>query len=869
MIRQKNITSFILDKDIIINKGELNLYLIKRNSNQLLDRMFLICLNEQTHVHIPAKVTFYQDDYYYELVAEATDVHGVSILNSKGYTDLTKVIIDKIENSYGKTLERNEELKTIFYQTRNFNELLSILLKIDIAHKKYVREQKSNSYQLASREIEEQMHAIALQGSFREPFPKDRDDLLKIEILALKTHVLKIADYYGYDSEALLSDLFINGNDKSLTEYADNLVKSNKCQARKICLSDDFYKQTVTDPIIAFKTKEQNNEGFDNSVPVLLHLNSNGSWYEDYHGEHHDIDESDASSFFKECIAFYYRMPDKVDWAFLIKGLFAKSSSVFYVIFFTLLVWGGLWGLAIPSFVEFLISKIIPYANTVELMQSLELIFFLIIGSVGMKVVMNIAINVFSVDKSERIQIAIFDKILNTSIGNLRKIELGDLSKRIISCLNIRKYIVNFVKMLTFATLGLFSFLSMMIHDSEMSFYMLLPIVIYILCYCYVMVNSLKKYELFYDYKDNLSSTLRQMIDGISKIKITNADRYIISKYMSCYRHMSVMEYIISKNVSTRRLLNNALPLLLCLMFMMFHMCADNSEIPSHLAFFAAFYFCMIGFLGAFLNFWEFVPVKSLYERLKPIIQSDVESDFNTEQLDNFYGNVELSHVFYHYDDSDVEVIKDVSLKVECGDFIVISGASGSGKTSLVELIIGFFVPSKGAVYYDDFDLKLLNKTSVRKHVGVVLQKSQIEEASIMDNILKGTNYGIDEARRVASLVGLTEEIEQMPMGFHTLVNKRNISKGQQQKILIAKALVGNPCLLIMDEATSSLDNISQKLIMDRIAGLNITRIVISNRISTVKSADFIYVMKDGTIESKGTFRELCKTSELFRSLIS
>ena len=138
-----------------------------------------------------------------------------------------------------------------------------------------------------------------------------------------------------------------------------------------------------------------------------------------------------------------------------------------------------------------------------------------------------------------------------------------------------------------------------------------------------------------------------------------------------------------------------------------------------------------------------------------------------------------------------------------------------------------------------------------------------------MDNILKGTNYGIDEARRVASLVGLTEEIEQMPMGFHTLVNKRNISKGQQQKILIAKALVGKPCLLIMDEATSSLDNISQKLIMDRIAGLNITRIVISNRISTVKSADFIYVMKDGTIESKGTFRELCKTSELFRSLIS
>ena len=114
MVKPEILTSFIIGKDIIVNKGELNLYLIKRNSHQLLDRMFLMSLSEQTHVHIPQTVTFTQDNYYYELVAEASDIHGVAILNSNTYQDLTRVIIDKIERTYGRTLERNINLKEKF-----------------------------------------------------------------------------------------------------------------------------------------------------------------------------------------------------------------------------------------------------------------------------------------------------------------------------------------------------------------------------------------------------------------------------------------------------------------------------------------------------------------------------------------------------------------------------------------------------------------------------------------------------------------------------------------------------------------------------------------------------------------------------------
>jgi len=182
MVKPEILTSFIIGKDIIVNKGELNLYLIKRNSHQLLDRMFLMSLSEQTHVHIPQTVTFTQDNYYYELVAEASDIHGVAILNSNTYQDLTRVIIDKIERTYGRTLERNINLKEKFYQTKNFNELLSILLKIDVAQKQHVKELSKNAYKLVSKEVDEHVHVVAQYGSFKDSLQTqaDTDDSLRI-----------------------------------------------------------------------------------------------------------------------------------------------------------------------------------------------------------------------------------------------------------------------------------------------------------------------------------------------------------------------------------------------------------------------------------------------------------------------------------------------------------------------------------------------------------------------------------------------------------------------------------------------------------------------------------------------------------------
>lgn len=871
MVKPEILTSFIIGKDIIVNKGELNLYLIKRNSHQLLDRMFLMSLSEQTHVHIPQTVTFTQDNYYYELVAEASDIHGVAILNSNTYQDLTRVIIDKIERTYGRTLERNINLKEKFYQTKNFNELLSILLKIDVAQKQHVKELSKNAYKLVSKEVDEHVHVVAQYGSFKDSLQTqaDTDDSLRIELLALKTCVLKIAKYYDYKEDSFQSDVFSNVSDEPLDMYVENILRSNHCLARKIHLTDDFYKSVYTDPVLAFISKKNNTEDINQSMPVLLYLDANGSYYENYHGERCPINKGNAEIFIKDAIVFYSRLQENKGFKAIFQVAFSKTNSSLLSVLAILMICSGILGLIFPLMIKYIVANIVPFGLIEELSQILILVIFLSIGFVGINISLNVIINIFSTSRSEKLQIALFDKILNTSIKDLKSIELGDVSKKIISSDYIKNFIVKFFGICIYSNLAIFSFISMILYDSNVSKIALFVMLIFLVIYSILIAVNLKSLDKYNGNKEILNAKLRQIIEGITRIKVTNTDRYIISRYMSNYTQLVLQEYQLLRYTSFHRILISLIPLSLCLFFLIFNTNTSDSQLPSLCGFLTAFYFFLIGISYACISLWAVLPVRWFYKSIMPIINAQVESGMKTESLDKFLGNIELSHVYFHYPNSDVDVLKNISLKIASGEFVAIVGASGAGKSSLVDLLIGFFAPSRGAIYYDDFELKVLNKTSVRNHIGVVLQKSQIEETSILDNIVKGTNFGLDEAERVSDVVGLTEEISKLPMGFHTLVSKRNLSKGQQQKLLIAKALVGTPSLIIMDEATSSLDNYSQKIIMEKISKLNLTRIVVSNRSSVVRAADNIFVMQEGVIVAEGKFKELYENSELFKSLIS
>ncbi len=177
----------------------------------------------------------------------------------------------------------------------------------------------------------------------------------------------------------------------------------------------------------------------------------------------------------------------------------------------------------------------------------------------------------------------------------------------------------------------------------------------------------------------------------------------------------------------------------------------------------------------------------------------------------------------------------------------------------------------QGKIYYDDRDLAGLNLQAIRRQMGVVLQNGRLMQGSIFDNITGGAVVSRDEVWEASRMAGLAKDIEQMPMGMHTVVSEggSNLSGGQRQRLLIARSLVLKPKILLMDEATSFLDNRTQAIVTENLQKLNATRIVIAHRLSTIRYADRIYVMEAGKVVQVGSFDELIKQPGLFARLVA
>ena len=201
---------------------------------------------------------------------------------------------------------------------------------------------------------------------------------------------------------------------------------------------------------------------------------------------------------------------------------------------------------------------------------------------------------------------------------------------------------------------------------------------------------------------------------------------------------------------------------------------------------------------------------------------------------------------------------------------MAIVGKSGSGKSTLVRLLLGFEDPKRGSVSFDGQDLSELSLPSVRSQMGVVLQNGQLMTGDIYTNIVGTRLLTQEDAWQAAEAAGIAEDIAEMPMGMQTVISEgsSNISGGQRQRLLIARALVGKPRLLIFDEATSALDNRSQAIVTKSLDRLRATRIIVAHRLSTIRNCDRIIVMDDGKVAEQGTFNELLEKGGLFSELV-
>jgi ABC-type bacteriocin/lantibiotic exporter with double-glycine peptidase domain len=239
-------------------------------------------------------------------------------------------------------------------------------------------------------------------------------------------------------------------------------------------------------------------------------------------------------------------------------------------------------------------------------------------------------------------------------------------------------------------------------------------------------------------------------------------------------------------------------------------------------------------------------------------------------RLGDSRGEIELQGVGFRYGDDQLPVFDNFTLKVQAGEYLGIVGPSGCGKSTLVRLLLGLQPPTSGKVLLDGNDLANVNMDEARRRFGVVLQDVRMFAGSILENISAGRDLEVDQVLKTLETIGMASFVKGLPMGVHTVIGESSslFSGGQTQLMGLARALVGDPRLLIFDEATSALDNVSVKKVGEVLDGLAITRIVFTHRLGTLKHCDRIIVLERGAIAQEGTYEQLEQTPGPFKTLL-
>jgi NHLM bacteriocin system ABC transporter ATP-binding protein len=519
-------------------------------------------------------------------------------------------------------------------------------------------------------------------------------------------------------------------------------------------------------------------------------------------------------------------------------------------------------GLLVPAMTGLVLGTFVARAERDLIVQGAALVIGGAFVAAALSIVQNVAALRIEGRASARVQAGAWTRLLSLPVTFFGRYSTGELGTTVLGVSAAQEMLSG---VMTTATLGLFGGLANLVlvyvYDVRLALLATLLVLIGILVCAVAGFFEVRLQRRLYEQEQRLSSRVFQLLSAVPKLRVAAAEDQAFSVWNRDFmkaRATSAKARRLQNLVTT---FNAGFPLVCS--FVIFAVAAGplRGELPiaAFLAFFTAFNLLIasvLQFTGAAITAMSIVP---MMEKLAPVLEVEPEDHAGKADPGELSGRITMSKVSFRYGADGPRALIDVDLSIEPGEFVAIVGPTGSGKSTILRLLLGFEQPDSGSVMYDGQDLAELDLGAVRRQCGVVLQNGALLAGDIRQNIVGSTGHTIDDAWEAAAMAGIDADISAMPMGMHTVLSEgtHTLSGGQRQRIMIARALVSRPRIVFFDEATSALDNPAQNVIAESTRRLNATRVVIAHRLSTIRDADKILVLDGGRVVQQGTYDEL------------
>lgn len=560
-----------------------------------------------------------------------------------------------------------------------------------------------------------------------------------------------------------------------------------------------------------------------------------------------------------------------------VRLLLPYRSLIFQILLVSVLI--QLFSLVTPLFTQIILDKVVVQKSLSTLNVFAVGLLIFSAWNIVMSTVRSYLLAYFSM----RLDLTMVSGFIKHAISLPLKFyetrRVGDIVTRVQENQKIQRFLIGQVMLAWLGFLTGFVYLGLMLYYNFRLTLMVLALIPPIIIVTLVSTPFLRQIsrEVFKEAA-NQNSTLVEMMSGIAAVKSAGVEQEVRWRWEDSLTQLKNVSFKGQKFGIGLGAVNGAINTLGSTALLWF---GAAMVIQNQLSIgqFVAFNM-MIGYVlspvVALANLWdELQEIFISIERLNDVFETSPEESLNQSvfSLPTINGSVLFEKVTFRYDeDADHNTLENLSFQVQPGQTIAIVGRSGSGKTTLVKLLEGLYYPSQGRIFIDGHDIRHVSLHSLRTQLGVVPQECFLFSGTILDNItLYRYEYTLEQAVEAAKLAEAHAFIQELPLGYNTKVGERGttLSGGQRQRIAIARSLLGDPRILILDEATSSLDTESERRFQRNLSQISRDRttFIIAHRLSTVRNADCILVLDRGILVEQGTHDELIQIKGFYWNL--